>query len=76
RANRVARGVEAGIVFVNNYNRGGNGMPFGGTKASGYGRERAAMTLNEFTYVKAIRIPTGTMPVPQWNALDDIFTNS
>ncbi|UDQ87921.1 aldehyde dehydrogenase family protein [Xanthobacter autotrophicus] len=72
RANRVARGVEAGIVFINNYNRGGNGTPFGGTKSSGYGRERAAMTLNEFTYVKALRIPTGFGDVPQWSALDDI----
>jgi acyl-CoA reductase-like NAD-dependent aldehyde dehydrogenase len=73
RANRVARQVEAGIVFINNFNRGGNGTPFGGTKASGYGRERAAMTLNEFTYVKALRIPTGFGEVPQWGALADIF---
>ncbi|MEP9378688.1 aldehyde dehydrogenase family protein [Aquabacter sp. CN5-332] len=73
RVNRVAREVEAGVVFINNFNRGGNGSPFGGTKASGYGRERAAMTLNEFTYVKALRVPTGFGPVPQWEALDDIF---
>jgi hypothetical protein len=30
------------------------------------------MTLNEFTYVKALRIPTGFGDVPQWSALDDI----
>lgn len=74
RANRVARAVEAGIVFINNYNRGGNGTPFGGTKSSGYGRERAAMTLNEFSYAKAIRIPTGWGDIPQWKGLDDIFS--
>lgn len=73
KANRVARQVEAGVVFVNNYARGGNGTPFGGTKASGYGRERAAMTMNEFTYVKALRVPTGFGEVPQWSALDDVF---
>ncbi len=69
---RAARRIDAGIVFINNYNRGGNGTPFGGTKSSGYGRERAMMTLNEFTYVKALRIPTGIGEVPQWGALDDI----
>ena len=72
-ANRMARRVEAGIVFVNNYNRIVIGTPFGGTKSSGYGREHCAATLNEFTYSKAIRTPTGRVPVPEWKAVTDIF---
>lgn len=72
-ASRIARAVEAGIVFVNNYNRMVLGTPFGGTKSSGYGREHCAATLNEFTYAKAIRVPTGRVPLPQWQAVTEIF---
>lgn len=35
---RVARGVEAGVVLVNNHFRGVLGTPFGGVKDSGHGR--------------------------------------
>lgn len=38
---RVARRIEVGMVFVNNYFCGILGAPFGGTKHSGYGREHA-----------------------------------
>ena len=72
-ANRLARGIEAGIVFINNYNRVVMGTPFGGTKSSGYGREHCAATLSEFSYSKAIRIPTGRMDVPEWQAVTDVF---
>lgn len=72
-ANRVARAVEAGIVFINNYNRMVLGTPFGGTKSSGYGREHCAATLNEFTYAKAIRVPTGRVPLPEWQAVTEVF---
>jgi acyl-CoA reductase-like NAD-dependent aldehyde dehydrogenase len=72
-ANRLARGIEAGIVFINNYNRVVMGTPFGGTKSSGYGREHCAATLSEFSYPKAIRIPTGRMDVPEWQAVTDVF---
>ncbi|MBY6264413.1 aldehyde dehydrogenase [Azospirillum sp. 412522] len=72
-ASRMARQIEAGIIFINNYNRVVIGTPFGGTKSSGYGREHCAATLNEFTYAKAIRTPTGRVPVPEWKAVTDIF---
>ena len=70
---RVARRLEVGMVFVNNYNRAVLGTPFGGTKHSGYGREHAIETLRSFTYPKMIRIPTGLAPVPQWRAIADVF---
>ncbi|WP_394816203.1 aldehyde dehydrogenase family protein [Streptomyces mooreae] len=73
RALRVSRAIEAGIVFVNNYNRAIVGTPFGGTKHSGYGREHAAETLREFGYSKTVRLPSGMNPVPRWSAVDDIL---
>ena len=39
RAHRMARGIEAGQVFVNTYGAGGGvELPFGGVKKSGHGR--------------------------------------
>ncbi|MEV8376395.1 aldehyde dehydrogenase family protein [Kribbella sp. NPDC056861] len=73
RALRVSRAVEAGIVFVNNYNRAVIGTPFGGTKHSGYGREHAAETLREFGYSKTVRLPSGQRPVPHWAAVDELL---
>jgi acyl-CoA reductase-like NAD-dependent aldehyde dehydrogenase len=72
-ANRMARQVEAGVIFINNYFRSFLGSPFGGTKASGYGREHAAETLNEFSYSKALRVPSGFGKVPQWDAVAGLF---
>lgn len=67
RAERFAAGLEAGMVFVNNYFRASLlGSPFGGVKSSGYGREGAAETLAEFVRSKNVRYPSGTSPVPEW----------
>ena len=71
--NRMARAIEAGIVFLNNYNRIVLGTPFGGTKSSGYGREHCADTLKEFSYPKAIRVPTGRTPIPEWATVTELF---
>lgn len=70
---RVARRLEVGMVFVNNYFRSILGTPFGGTKHSGHGREHAIETLREFTYPKMIRFPTGLAAIPQWRAVTDIY---
>ncbi|MFJ6728000.1 aldehyde dehydrogenase family protein [Streptomyces sp. NPDC091281] len=72
---RVARRLDVGMVFVNNYFRGVLGTPFGGTKHSGYGREHAIETLRAFTTTKMIRFPTGLAPVPQWRAVTDIYAS-
>jgi len=73
RARRLARGINAGVVMINNYNRAFLGTPFGGFGDSGYGREHALESLLEFTRVKSIREPSGLSPVPEWPALDEIF---
>jgi acyl-CoA reductase-like NAD-dependent aldehyde dehydrogenase len=73
RGFRVARRIDVGMVFVNNYFRGVIGTPFGGTKYSGYGREHAIETLREFTYTKMVRFPSGLGTIPSWRAVADIF---
>ncbi|HEV7958218.1 MAG TPA: aldehyde dehydrogenase family protein, partial [Acidimicrobiales bacterium] len=73
---RVARRIEAGMVLANNYFRGAVGVPFGGIKHSGYGREHAFETLREFSYAKLIRYPSGIGLVPSWRAVNDIFGES
>jgi acyl-CoA reductase-like NAD-dependent aldehyde dehydrogenase len=73
KAQRAARRIDAGIVFVNNYNRALMGTPFGGTKSSGYGREHCVDTLREFGRLKAIRTPNGEGRVPRWFAVDDLL---
>ena len=73
RAFRVARRIDVGMVFINNYFRGVLGTPFGGTKRSGYGREHAIETLREFGYTKMVRFPSGLGTIPSWRAVGDIF---
>jgi acyl-CoA reductase-like NAD-dependent aldehyde dehydrogenase len=73
RALRVARRIDVGVVLINNYFRGLLGLPFGGTKHSGYGREHTIETLAHFGYRKLIRFPSGTGTWPQWRAVEEIF---
>lgn len=60
RGLRMARRIEAGQVFINNYGAGGGiELPFGGMKHSGYGREKAFEGLRSFTTIKTIAIQHG-----------------
>lgn len=54
RALRFARDVEAGQVFINQYFAGGIATPFGGTKFSGFGREKGLAALSSYYRVKCI----------------------
>lgn len=62
----LARQLDVGTVYINNYYRWGTGVPFGGNKASGFGRERSLETLHEFGRSKAVRYPSGIGELPQW----------
>ena len=57
---RMARAVQSGQVFVNNYGAGGGvELPFGGVKHSGYGREKGFEALYGFTTVKTVVLRHG-----------------
>jgi acyl-CoA reductase-like NAD-dependent aldehyde dehydrogenase len=74
-AERLARRLEAGMVFVNNYFRASLlGSPFGGVKDSGFGREGAPETLLEFTRSKNLRYPSHLAPVPIWESVRRVLS--
>jgi aldehyde dehydrogenase (NAD+) len=57
---RVAKALQTGQVFINNYGAGGGvELPFGGVKGSGYGREKGLEALKSFTSLKTIAIQHG-----------------
>ncbi|KAI0079706.1 NAD-aldehyde dehydrogenase [Panus rudis PR-1116 ss-1] len=51
---RVSSALEAGTVWINQYNLLYNNVPFGGKKQSGIGRELGSYALEEYTSVKAV----------------------
>jgi acyl-CoA reductase-like NAD-dependent aldehyde dehydrogenase len=56
RAHRLARELDAGVVWVNTYNELDPIFPFGGFKQSGLGREFGEQSLDNFTELKSVFI--------------------
>ena len=56
RAERVARGIRTGTMWINNYHAFGDFCPFGGYKQSGVGREMGQSGLSEYTQVKRMHV--------------------
>ena len=54
RAHRVAHQIRAGTVWINNYRVWNWLMPFGGYKASGYGRENGIYVMEHYTQTKSV----------------------
>jgi betaine-aldehyde dehydrogenase len=54
RAHRMAHALRAGTVWINMYHALDVGVPFGGYKQSGYGRELGKYALDLYTQVKSV----------------------
>jgi 5-carboxymethyl-2-hydroxymuconic-semialdehyde dehydrogenase len=68
RAHRVAAAVEAGMCFVNSQNVRDLRQPFGGTKASGTGREGGTWSYEVFCEPKNVAVSLGSHHIPHWGA--------
>ncbi|MBU9409801.1 5-carboxymethyl-2-hydroxymuconate semialdehyde dehydrogenase [Burkholderia multivorans] len=66
KVHRLARGIEAGMVFVNSQNVRDLRQPFGGVKASGTGREGGEYSFEVFAEVKNVCISMGSHHIPRW----------
>ncbi|KAL1840106.1 hypothetical protein VTJ49DRAFT_801 [Mycothermus thermophilus] len=56
RAHRVAREIEAGMVWINSSNDSDFRIPFGGVKQSGIGRELGEAALASYCHIKSIHV--------------------
>ena len=68
RATRMAAAIEAGMCFVNSQNVRDLRQPFGGTKASGIGREGGSWSHEVFLEPKNVCLSLGSHPIPHWGA--------
>ncbi len=66
KAHRVAGAIEAGMCFVNSQNVRDLRQPFGGTKASGTGREGGTWSYEVFLEPKNIAVSMGSHHIPHW----------
>jgi succinate-semialdehyde dehydrogenase/glutarate-semialdehyde dehydrogenase len=56
RGKRLASRMDTGMVFINHPTWTAAGLPFGGIKNSGYGRELSSMGIQEFVNKKLVRV--------------------
>ena len=54
RAHQLARKIDAGQIFINEYFAGGIEVPFGGNRKSGFGREKGIEGLKSYCKTKSI----------------------
>ncbi|KVD68527.1 5-carboxymethyl-2-hydroxymuconate semialdehyde dehydrogenase [Burkholderia ubonensis] len=66
KVHRLARGIEAGMVFVNSQNVRDLRQPFGGVKESGTGREGGEYSFEAFAEIKNVCISMGSHHIPRW----------
>jgi acyl-CoA reductase-like NAD-dependent aldehyde dehydrogenase len=65
RAHRIARHMIAGMVWINCYKRVNPGSPFGGVRASGYGREMGFEAMHDYTEAKSVWVNVDAQ-IPPW----------
>ncbi len=56
RAEQLAAHIQAGCTFINGMVKSDSRLPFGGVKASGYGRELSRLGIHEFVNAKTVWI--------------------
>jgi len=65
RAHRVAQAIDSGLVWVNSQNVRDLRTPFGGTKASGIGREGGDYSFEFYCELETIHVSLGEHPIPR-----------
>lgn len=60
KAHRMARDLRAGTVWVNTYGPMDSASPFGGFKASGFGRELGQHAMELYTEIKSVWVDIGS----------------
>ncbi|SMR71825.1 betaine aldehyde dehydrogenase [Aliiroseovarius halocynthiae] len=64
RAHRVVAGFEAGTCFINTYNDAPVEAPFGGSKASGVGRENSKAAIEHYSELKTVYVRLSDLEAP------------
>ena len=63
RGHRVARAIKSGMVGINMPFTAFPGIPFGGYKQSGFGRELGLETLDLYLETKSVIVSTSPKPI-------------
>jgi acyl-CoA reductase-like NAD-dependent aldehyde dehydrogenase len=66
RGHRLARQIKAGMIGINTPYTAFPGIPFGGYKQSGFGRELGVETLDLYLETKSVLVSTGSKPFNPW----------
>ena len=61
RAHRISRRLEAGNIWVNNWNYSPVEMPFGPYKKSGYGKELGEEAIENYSQIKTVYVEMGNV---------------
>jgi acyl-CoA reductase-like NAD-dependent aldehyde dehydrogenase len=66
RGHRLARQIKSGVIGINLPNTAFPGLPFGGYKQSGFGREGSLETIEMYLETKTVFVSTSGKPVNPW----------
>jgi betaine-aldehyde dehydrogenase len=66
RAQRAARAIQAGTVWINEHLAIGSEMPHGGVKGSGFGKDMSAYSLEEYTAIKHVAFELSGATRKEW----------